>query len=110
MNEKLPSIVGPLEDDLVAAKSTIEGAGQGLFFEPTDRDKVIPEGSLLCYYYGHIHNFHSVKELHDKRYLMLVEGDTFVDPSKEFMISDFPTPFVPTSAVFLPARFPSKST
>lgn len=85
LNEHLPIYKGGHENDLVARTSSIPGAGLGLFYEPVSNDSVklakcIPEGSLLCYYYGHLHNFHSAKLLKDRRYLMMVKGDVLVDP------------------------------
>jgi hypothetical protein len=39
----------------------------------------IPKGKTICYYCGHIHNFHSLQTLEDTSYSMLVSGDVFVD-------------------------------
>ena len=47
---------------------------------PSSADKVLLPGEIICYYWGHIHNFHSAKLLVDKSYLMLVQGDVLVDP------------------------------
>lgn len=80
MNQHLPPHDTALDDDLVPSKSNIENAGQGLFFRPSSLRSVIQEGEVICYYCGHIHNFHSSKRLQDKSYLMLVSSDILVDP------------------------------
>lgn len=82
MNESLPVMVccSFSEDDLVASQSQIPNAGLGLFYRPNSSGREIPLGTTLCYYYGHIHNFHSSKSLEDKSYLLLVAGNSFVDP------------------------------
>mmetsp|Transcript_26710 Transcript_26710/g.61460 ORF Transcript_26710/g.61460 Transcript_26710/m.61460 type:complete len:201 (-) Transcript_26710:338-940(-) len=71
--------------DLIPKKSSIEGAGTGLFFLPEESEigtkrNCISKGDLVCYYYGHMHNYRSAKFLSDDRYLMHVRDDIFVDP------------------------------
>ena len=87
MNEVLPRYETDYETDLVPDDSCVECAGKGLFFRPRSSSSsssssrgVIPKGSVICYYYGDIHSFHSSKELGDRSYLMLVDGDILVDP------------------------------
>ena len=85
MNEVLPRYVTEYETDLVPDVSCVECAGKGLFFRPRSSSSssssgVIPKGSVICYYYGDIHSFHSSKVLGDRSYLMLVDGDILVDP------------------------------
>ena len=85
MNEILPRYVTEYETDLVPDVSCVECAGKGLFFRPRSSSSssssgVIPKGSVICYYYGDIHSFHSSKVLGDRTYLMLVDGDILVDP------------------------------
>ena len=98
MNNNLPVFRAPLEEHLVARKSQIPQSGNGLYYyyrhaqhQPDDDDDddgvtvdaietTIPAGEILCYYYGHIHNFQSVRNLNDKSYLLLVDGSLFVDP------------------------------
>jgi len=82
MNDNLPVMIScsSVEDDLVATQSQIPNAGLGLFYQPNSSETTIPVGKTLCYYYGHIHNFHSSKILEDKSYLMLIAGNSFVDP------------------------------
>ena len=98
LNKHLPTYFAKeYESDLVVETSTIPGAGLGLFYKPSsptsaepgrviDSDKFgrstnfIPKGALLCYYYGHLHDFHSAKLLQEKSYLMLVRNDVMVDP------------------------------
>lgn len=84
MNQVLPQLESSYETDLIVKTSQIENSGQGLFFEPQiDRNIRLPKSALICYYYGHLHDFHSsttTKTLQDKSYLMLVQGDILVDP------------------------------
>lgn len=96
LNKHLPTyFASEYESDLVVKTSTIPGAGCGLFYKPSsptsvEPDRVIgklglpsnfvPKGALLCYYYGHLHDFHSAKLLQDRSYLMLVRNDLLVDP------------------------------
>jgi hypothetical protein len=83
MNQNLPPIQKAAnDDDLVPKPSTIPDAGLGLFYEPSSSQGalIVRRGSILCYYTGHLHNFHSFRELGDKSYLMMVQGDTLVDP------------------------------
>jgi len=80
MNQALPTRALARDDDLVPLPSGIKGAGMGLFFRPSSPSSLLHEGEVLCYYCGHLHNFHSQKELKDTSYLMLVDGDLFVDP------------------------------
>jgi hypothetical protein len=75
-NQHLPVIESPYEQHnyLEPRTSTIPGTGLGLFTtEP------LLEGAIVCYYRGHIHNFHSTKKLVDKTYLMLVQGSVLID-------------------------------
>ena len=64
----------------LSKQSSIPEAGLGLFYEPKTADSMIPKGTTICYYTGHIHNFQSSRKLEDKSYLMMVEGDVLVDP------------------------------
>jgi len=85
LNENLPSHDTGIERDLVPKKSTIEGAGKGLFFCPADTEqgtgrKFLPTGATACFYWGHIHNYRSAAALDDISYLMSVSGDVLVDP------------------------------
>lgn len=83
MNTCLPIFKTPFETNLVVAVSQIPKAGNGLFYRPSgarDSNRAIPAGTILCYYYGHIHNFQSARKVNDKSYLMLVSGSLFVDP------------------------------
>jgi hypothetical protein len=85
MNQHLPHFESPVEECLVAAPSQIPESGLGLFYRPTvqlngEPPEAIPAGTILCYYYGHIHDFQSVRTITDKSYLMLVGGSVFVDP------------------------------
>jgi len=109
LNANLPIYNGKCEAALVAKPSAIPGAGLGLFYEPattsvtkltaTDGedgngdgndissvetkacpDDCIPPGAMLCYYYGHLHDFHSAQRLQDRSYLMMVRDDILVDP------------------------------
>mmetsp|Transcript_14189 Transcript_14189/g.23660 ORF Transcript_14189/g.23660 Transcript_14189/m.23660 type:complete len:219 (-) Transcript_14189:53-709(-) len=91
MNEALPRHVTEYETDLVPDDSCVECAGKGLFFRPRPSSSsssvaVIPKGSVVCFYYGDIHNFRSSKQLEDKSYLMLVGGDILVDPEPHSQI------------------------
>jgi hypothetical protein len=92
LNQNLPDLKGPYDDntddDLVPRPSRIPNSGFGLFYMPpctfsarkSRPTPEIKEGSTICFYYGHIHNFHSARRLPDKSYLMLVQGDLLVDP------------------------------
>lgn len=85
MNQRVPPQVSLLEHQLVCYASQIPNSGKGLFYKPVESEgadevQPIPVGETLCYYYGHIHDFHSTKQLTDKSYLMLVGGNVFVDP------------------------------
>jgi hypothetical protein len=80
MNTFLPIFQTPFEETLVVAQSQIPAAGSGLFYRPSAANRAIPSGEILCYYYGHIHNYQSARKLKDKSYLMLVSGTLFVDP------------------------------
>ena len=84
LNQNLPRrmYTGNYENDLRPRPSSIPGAGLGLFYEPIspNAECSISKGSLLCYYYGHLHDFHSAKLLTDRRYLMLVREGIMVDP------------------------------
>ena len=87
MNDNLPPIEqATMEKHLVPKTSTISGAGLGLFYMPPQSSSngtvVIPPGTVLCYYTGHIHNFHSAKSIQDKSYLMMVQGEILVDPGR----------------------------
>jgi hypothetical protein len=63
-----------MDDDLFPDTSSIANAGIGLY-----SSIFIPKGKTICYYCGHIHNFHSLQTLEDTSYSMLVSGDVFVD-------------------------------
>lgn len=82
LNEQLPPIEEAMDDQFVPKPSTIPNAGLGLFYysPPQKGCTVIPAGTILCYYTGHIHNFQSSKSIEDKSYLMMVQGDILVDP------------------------------
>mmetsp|Transcript_3543 Transcript_3543/g.5187 ORF Transcript_3543/g.5187 Transcript_3543/m.5187 type:complete len:275 (-) Transcript_3543:279-1103(-) len=104
MNDNLPVHETQWESSLRPRVSRIPNAGKGLFYddftsiigiEATDdrggggdsgSQEIIPKGSTICYYYGHIHNFQSLKQIKDKSYLMLVSGDVHVDPRPCFHI------------------------
>jgi hypothetical protein len=81
MNKHLPPIQQALDDVvLVPTTSNIPDAGLGLFYKPPSSRDAIPKGTTICFYTGHIHNFHSSLKLEDKSYLMMVQGTTLVDP------------------------------
>lgn len=81
MNQNLPQHELALDNELQVKTSQILDSGNGLFYEPGHEDaNEICEGSTLCYYTGHRHNFHSQKYLEDKSYLLHVDGDILVDP------------------------------
>lgn len=81
MNRFIPFYKTVFDPDLIPAESSIQGAGRGLFFQPTSSaSAVIRCGEVVCYYHGHIHNFQSSRHIEDKSYLMLVEGNVLVDP------------------------------
>lgn len=81
---------GNWEQHLVPQTSTLPNAGLGLFYQPNSRHNndatSIPKGTVICYYTGHLHNFHSAKTLTDTSYLMLVADDCLVDPGPLFNI------------------------
>lgn len=80
MNEAVPEPDKALENLLSVGESTIKGAGNGLIFSPSSDDiQMIEEGTIICYYTGHHHNYHSAQMLHDKSYLMCISGDFLVD-------------------------------
>lgn len=79
MNNHLPPHELAMDDDLVSSESNIENAGQGLYFRSSSR-RLIRKGEVICYYCGHLHDFHSSKRLQDKSYLMMVANDALVDP------------------------------
>lgn len=88
MNEALPKsieVIPQWDDALVVQPSQIPGAGQGLFYQPSSShhhhpNVVIPKGTTICYYTGHLHSFQSSQQIKDKSYLMMVKGQTLVDP------------------------------
>ena len=99
MNMNLPPIETTVWDDALQAKtSLIQNAGYGLFYLPTKHpdvrdnddhsrtgnsvgDVVIPKGTAICYYTGHIHTFQSARSMvQDKSYLMALVGEILVDP------------------------------
>lgn len=80
MNAQLPRLVDPRDSDLYADLSTIPNAGLGLFFRPLIGQEPLPANETICYYYGHIHDYHSAKSLKDRSYLMSVQADQLVDP------------------------------
>lgn len=79
MNRNLPPIEKVKEWDLYLKPrpSRIKAAGIGLFYEG---NIAIPNETTICYYTGHLHSFQSSRRLEDKTYLMMVLGETFVDP------------------------------
>jgi hypothetical protein len=90
MNDSLPPVEDAHDRHLVASKSGIPNAGLGLFFDPStgleeevsndgEDGTSIDTGTIICYYTGHIHNYHSAKGLKDTSYLMLVNGGILVD-------------------------------
>ena len=86
MNDSLPPVEEACDRHLIARKSSIPDAGLGLFFEPDevsndceDGTFHIDVGTILCYYTGHMHNYHSAKMLKDRSYLMLVHGGILLD-------------------------------
>ncbi len=81
------------ESSLVVQPSQIPGAGMGLFYHPlshrrdtsestniNDAKKILPSGSVVCYYTGMVHTHSSASGLQDKSYLMWIRGNTLVDP------------------------------
>jgi predicted transcriptional regulator len=86
MNDNLLPVEEAQDRHLKAIKSGIPDAGLGLFFDPeevsndSEDETSIEAGTILCYYTGHIHNYHSAKGLKDRSYLMLVDGGILVDP------------------------------
>lgn len=93
VNRNSPFLRGDYEEYLVARPSTIPESGMGLFYEPPkchldckNESTLIQKDSILCYYYGHLHNFHSAKQLKDKTYLLCVRDDILVDPGPLFHI------------------------
>jgi hypothetical protein len=89
MNDSLPPVEEAHDRHLTASKSGIPDAGLGLFFDPSREEEVsndgedetsIDTGTIICYYTGHIHDYHSAKGLKDRSYLMLVNGGILVDP------------------------------
>jgi len=76
MNKLLPGRSAPFEDSLRPQVSNIPGAGLGLFVH----ERKFSPGETLCYYYGHLHNFSSAREIEDTSYLLLVHSDVLVDP------------------------------
>jgi len=81
MNQNLPQHEFALDDELQVKTSQIPDSGNGLFYEPQHyASNEICEGSILCYYTGHRHNFHSQKYVEDKSYLLYIHGDILVDP------------------------------
>lgn len=77
MNAVLPASEVLLDDLMVPKLSTIPGAGMGLFFG-LGKSPISP-GTKLCYYAGHIHNYHSAKHLSNIDYLMMLSSDVLVD-------------------------------
>jgi hypothetical protein len=90
MNDHLPPIEPAMDDVLVAKPSAIPGAGLGLFYEPgistsssdtrDGRIVSISQGTVLCFYTGHVHTYHSARHIQDRSYLFVVQGNTLVDP------------------------------
>jgi hypothetical protein len=78
MNGNLPAVEDERDQDLVPRPSGIPKAGLGLYFEPINQEPML-KGETICYYSGHIHNYHSAKSLKDRSYLMRI-GDVLVDP------------------------------
>jgi uncharacterized protein len=76
LNASLPITKGPHDDELIPRCSSIPEAGLGLFYEAS---AAFPAGQVLCYYYGHLHNFRSAQQLHDTSYLMMLDGDVLID-------------------------------
>ena len=82
------------ESSLVVRPSQIAGAGMGLYYQPPATEEpslqdqnfsesergVLPSGSIVCYYTGHVHTHSSASGLTDKSYLMWIRGNTLVDP------------------------------
>jgi hypothetical protein len=80
MNKNLPLHEQALDLSLVVKKSAIKGAGLGLYFMPQQQQSIIRSGSTICYYTGWRHNFHSIKSVTDKSYVLCVHSDLLVDP------------------------------
>jgi hypothetical protein len=78
MNAVLPpvEIIPKWDKYLLPRQSTIPEAGIGLFYEGSE---TIPEGTIICYYTGHLLDFRMSRTLQDTSYLMMVKGETFVD-------------------------------
>ena len=75
------------DPSLIVKPSQIKNAGMGLYYQPTmperytdSRHPILPKGSLLCYYTGHVHTHSSARALEDKSYLMWIRDNTLVDP------------------------------
>lgn len=80
MNESIPEPEKALDDLLSVGESTIQGAGNGLFFSPSSDDvQILQEGTVICYYTGHHHNYQSARNIRDRSYLMCVSGDFLID-------------------------------
>lgn len=99
MNQNLPPHDLALDHTLMVMKSQIPNSGNGLFFEPqgltsnieecsttSATQHGISEGSIICYYTGHRHNFYSQKYLANKSYLLHVDRDILVDPRETLQI------------------------
>lgn len=85
MNILLPHPALILDDYLEVRTSTIPEAGLGLFYFPADSSPIL-KGDAICYYWGDVHSFLSVKKLKECSYLMLLEGDTLVDASTRLFV------------------------
>jgi hypothetical protein len=82
------------ESSLVVRPSQIPGGGMGLYYQPEpweqqpqqdeegclEKTLILPGGSVICYYTGHVHTHSSARALVDKSYLMWIRGNTLVDP------------------------------
>ena len=86
MNDILPliEIIPQWDRYLTHRPSTIHGAGMGLFYVG---EETIPQGTILCYYTGHLLNFRTCRTMHDDTsYLMMVLDQTFVDAQHCFHV------------------------
>eukprot|EP00934_Nitzschia_sp_Nitz4_P003428 Nitzschia sp. Nitz4//scaffold26_size159584//25886//26617//NITZ4_002473-RA/size159584-processed-gene-0.181-mRNA-1//1//CDS//3329545028//3418//frame0 len=87
MNAHLPPIQqspGQWERYLVPLPSTIPNAGLGLFYQPSNNSCIIPPGTIVCYYTGHLHSPSSSRKIQNTNYLMMIPAPNhktiFVDP------------------------------
>jgi hypothetical protein len=82
-NAHLPLSIGPNDAFLEVRTSHIPGAGLGLFVigggTPSSGRGGFAVGEIVCYYYGHVHNYRSAATLVDRSYLLHVHGNILID-------------------------------